>query len=152
MATKKEKKSQLSCSFANVPGAGDCLAILLFLGYLWNNQFNWADDCLVPVLLFWLKSLFSAIGISLCYVAREWHAFSKPRFRSSSPPLVCPCQSDFWGICLELLQEKRKNGKGHQNKVEKLLKDGRNRGWQKVQTLSYKVNKIWGSRKTNKQK
>lgn len=109
---KERKKSQLSCSFANVSGAGDCLAILLFLGYLWNNQFNWADDCLVPVLLFWLKSLFSAVGINLCYVAREWHAFSKPRFRSSSPPLVCPCQSDFWGICLELLQEKRKNGKG----------------------------------------
>lgn len=38
MATKKEK-SQSSCSFANVSGAGDCLAILLFLGYLWNNQF-----------------------------------------------------------------------------------------------------------------
>lgn len=40
MATKKEKNLSLSCSFANVSGAGDCLAILLFLGYLWNNQFN----------------------------------------------------------------------------------------------------------------
>ena len=36
----------------------------------------------------------------------------------------------------------KKKKKGHQNKVEKLLKDGRNRGWQKVQTFSYKVNKI----------
>lgn len=107
MATKKEK-SQSSCSFANVSGAGDCLAILLFLGYLWNNQFNWADDCLVPALHVWLRSLFSAVGIDLCYVAREWHAFSKPKFQSSSPPLLCPCQSDFWGICLELLQEKKK--------------------------------------------
>lgn len=106
MATKKEK-SQLSCSFANVSGAGDCLAILLFLGYLWNNQFNWADDCLVPALHFWLRSLFSTVGTDLCYVAREWHAFSKPKFQSFSPPLLCPCQSDFWGICLELLQEKK---------------------------------------------
>lgn len=107
MATLKEK-SQLSCSFANVSGAGDCLAILLFLGYLWNNQFNWADDCLVPALHFWLRSLFSTVGTDLCYVAREWHAFSKPKFQSFSPPLLCPCQSDFWGICLELLQEKKK--------------------------------------------
>ena len=50
--------------------------------------------------------------------------------------------------------------KSHQNKVEKLNstpwrgttgRNGRNRGWQKVQTLSYKVNKTWGTKQTNKQ-
>lgn len=111
MATKKEKKSQLSCSFANVPGAGDCLAILLFLGYLWNNQFNWADGALC----LYCSSDLSLYFLQLASVCATWQGngmHSASQIPGSAHPCL-PLPIWFLGICLELLQEKKKKwGKG----------------------------------------
>lgn len=68
----KEKKAQLPFLCKGF-GVGGHWAILLFLVYLWNNQCNWADDCLVSALHFWLRSLF----LQLAPICAMWQGTGK---------------------------------------------------------------------------
>lgn len=108
----KERTSPLSCSFANVSGAEDCLAILLFLGYLWNNQFNWADDYLVPVLHFWLRSLFPVVGTDLGLRGKGMACIQQARIPELQATPSLPLPIWFLRNLPWVAAGKKKNGEG----------------------------------------